>query len=232
MIEALSGLSVLGALLLGLAQSGHCALMCGPLALGCAARCGKQPAWSSLLLTHALRIATYVVLAVLVQQTGAVVLRWLPQDSVAIIGRLFLLLGLLLGVGLLLGAPRLRNWLEKPGHRLLGRTVVGLQQRVRGGSWWLPGVLWGLLPCAAVYALLVTAVAAATPWTAALTMLSFGLGTLPVLLLISFGGVRLNRVIQQRHNRWIAAGLLLALSLTLSLQGMQHGVAGLLGCVN
>lgn len=227
-------LSALGALLLGLAQSGHCVLMCGPLALGCAARCGQRPRVAELLLTQLLRILTYALLALLVQQLGAVVLRWLPQDVVAILGRVFLLLGLLLGVGLVLGAARLRSWLERPGHRLLGRLLADLQQRLRRGPGWLTGVLWGLLPCAAVYALLVTAVAAPTAFSAVLTMLCFGLGTLPVLLLLSYGGarLRLDRLSQQRHGRWVAAGLLAGMTLTLGLQGMQHGAAGLLGCVS
>lgn len=224
-------LSALGALLLGLAQSGHCALMCGPLAVGCAARCGPRPRVASLLLTHSLRIGTYALLALLVQQLGAVVLQSLPRDSVLLLGRIFLLLGLLLGVVLVLGAPRLRNWLEQPGHRLLGRALLGLRQRIRGGSWWLPGVLWGLLPCAAVYALLVTCVAAPTAFAAVLTMLCFGLGTLPVLLMLSLGGARLNLASHKASTRWIAAGVLVAITLSASFPGLEHGAAAWLGCV-
>jgi hypothetical protein len=224
-------LSALGAMLLGVAQSGHCALMCGPLAVGCAARCGPRPSIWSLLLTHSLRIATYAVLALLVQQTGATLLRGVPRDSVLVLGRVLLLTGLLLGVVLVLGAPRLRHWLEKPGHRLLGRTLAGLQRRIRAGSWWLPGVLWGLLPCAAVYALLVTSVAAPSAFAAILTMLCFGVGTLPVLLMISFGGARMNLAKHKSSTRWIAAGVLLAMTLTVSFPGLEHGAAAWLGCV-
>ena len=47
------------------------------------------------------------------------------------------------------------------------------------------GILWGFLPCGLVFAMLVLAARAQTPWGGALTMLVFGLGTIPTL--IGFG---------------------------------------------
>ncbi len=47
------------------------------------------------------------------------------------------------------------------------------------------GALWGLLPCGLVFAMLVLAARAETAWGGALTMLAFGLGTIPTL--IGFG---------------------------------------------
>ncbi|HEY4636993.1 MAG TPA: sulfite exporter TauE/SafE family protein, partial [Burkholderiales bacterium] len=46
----------------------------------------------------------------------------------------------------------------------------------------LAGMLWGLLPCAMVYAALATATLAGGPAQGALAMLAFGAGTLPWLL--------------------------------------------------
>lgn len=44
------------------------------------------------------------------------------------------------------------------------------------------GVLWGFLPCGLVFAMLVLAARVGTLWGGALTMLAFGLGTIPTLL--------------------------------------------------
>ena len=44
------------------------------------------------------------------------------------------------------------------------------------------GILWGFLPCGLVFAMLVLAARTQTVWGGALTMLAFGLGTVPTLL--------------------------------------------------
>ena len=44
------------------------------------------------------------------------------------------------------------------------------------------GILWGFLPCGLVFAMLVVAARTQTIWGGALTMLAFGLGTVPTLL--------------------------------------------------
>jgi sulfite exporter TauE/SafE len=44
------------------------------------------------------------------------------------------------------------------------------------------GILWGFLPCGLVFAMLVLSARAQTLWGGALTMLAFGLGTVPTLL--------------------------------------------------
>ena len=47
------------------------------------------------------------------------------------------------------------------------------------------GILWGFLPCGLVFAMLVLAARVGTFWGGALTMLAFGLGTVPTL--VGFG---------------------------------------------
>ncbi len=44
------------------------------------------------------------------------------------------------------------------------------------------GLLWGLLPCGLVFAMLINAASTQTIWGGALTMIAFGLGTVPTLL--------------------------------------------------
>lgn len=222
--------TLLGALLLGGLNAGHCALMCGPLAVGCAARCGTPVRLAPLLATQLVRISVYAVLAVLVQQLGGVLLRGVPQDTVAAIGRVLLLLGLLLGAVLAFGMPGLQRWLERPGHRLIGPILLALRAQAQRGAWWWPGLLWGLLPCATVYALLITTVAAPSAFVAAATLLAFGLGTVPVLLVIGWGGVRVGQRLHGPARRWWAMAAVLMLSVGWLWPGLLHGPDALWGC--
>jgi uncharacterized protein len=71
------------------------------------------------------------------------------------------------------------------------------------------GLANGLLPCGMVYAALATALAAGTPWQAALTMTAFGVGTVPALAGLSFGVAHVPVVWRHRWAR--AAPIALAL---------------------
>ncbi|MCX7160724.1 MAG: sulfite exporter TauE/SafE family protein, partial [Proteobacteria bacterium] len=72
------------------------------------------------------------------------------------------------------------------------------------------GSLWGWLPCGLVYGMLATAVASGSIAGGALTMLAFGLGTVPNLMLAGMALVRLRGVIARRGVRLVAGGLVLA----------------------
>jgi sulfite exporter TauE/SafE len=69
------------------------------------------------------------------------------------------------------------------------------------------GALWGWLPCAMVYSVLVTAMLSGSAAAGAVVMLAFGLGTLPMLLALGLAGARLRARLQQRGVR-VACGLL------------------------
>jgi sulfite exporter TauE/SafE len=62
------------------------------------------------------------------------------------------------------------------------------------------GLTLGFLPCGFLYAALASAAASADPLTGASAMVSFGLGTVPVLAVIGVGGHAAGR----RWNRGIA----------------------------
>ncbi len=75
------------------------------------------------------------------------------------------------------------------------------------------GSLWGWLPCGLVYGMLATAVAAGSVAGGAITMLAFGLGTAPNLMLAGFALARLRRFAAKRAVRLLAGGLVLAFGL-------------------
>src|SRR3546814_6027367 len=73
------------------------------------------------------------------------------------------------------------------------------------------GVLWGWLPCGLSTTLLAAAWLQADARNGALTMAAFGLGTLPMMLPLTWSGARMKLWLQ--HGRWrITAALLVLLA--------------------
>ena len=173
-------MTLVPALLAGLLGSPHCAGMCG----GLAAASGK---WT----WHAGRLTTYAILG-----AGAGTLRealpgpsWLPT---AVAG--LLLLPLALSVA---------GWL--PAIHPPRKLVSWAGKAARGGHHYLFGLATGLLPCGLVYATLGLAVSAPGPLEGALTMLVFGAGTLPGLVLLS---VAIRRLVARASSLRPALGVL------------------------
>lgn len=64
------------------------------------------------------------------------------------------------------------------------------------------GSLWGWVPCGMVYSMLLTAAFSGTVANGALTMLTFGLGTLPLVFAMGVLGARLRTWLQSRPVRF------------------------------
>ena len=98
---------------------------------------------------------------------------------------------------------------ERIGHRLWQR-VQPLTKRflpVRGVAQALPlGMLWGWLPCGMVYSVLAMALLTGSAARGAATLLAFGLGTLPNLMLAGLLLVRFRNLAQAPALR-IGSGL-------------------------
>lgn len=87
------------------------------------------------------------------------------------------------------------------------------------------GLVWGWLPCGLVYSALALALASGTPTGGAMIMASFGLGTLPMLLLMGQAADTLVRQIRQpvfRHTVGIVIIALGIYSFAVALSGQQH----------
>jgi len=178
----------------GLASSIHCVGMCGGIVAAFDAGdrrvipirpAGAVDAHTRRIAFNAGRITTYAMAGAVASALGAAVFAagFLPAQQAAGIATsvMLTLMGLyLLGFGRLLapleaiGAPLWR--------RLMPLAARLLPARTRGQAY-AAGLLWGLLPCAMVYAALGVAAFAGSAARAALAMAAFGLGTLPLLLL-------------------------------------------------
>ncbi len=94
------------------------------------------------------------------------------------------------------------------------------------------GLLWGWLPCGLVYSTLAWAATSGDVTKTTLLMLSFGVGTLPMLLVMGGLAEKLQRFTRHKWTRYIAGILLIAFGamiLTKALSGghkhgMQHNM--------
>lgn len=228
-----ASLSITAALLLGLLASSHCLLMCGGIsaALGSAtARGGDGRPQAQLLLGYQLgRIASYTLIGFLAGYLGHYVIGWLDIDAVRSALRIAT------GVVMLLSAFALLGWLRNPGVTV-GRPIW--RQLSKLGSRLLPvtslpralgfGMLWGWMPCGFVYNVVVVAALTADPRDSALTMLAFGLGTLPAMLATSWGGQQLSSWLARPSFRHAAASLLIGVAIvTMAGPWLIHAVPGL-----
>jgi sulfite exporter TauE/SafE len=224
------------ALTAGLLGGVHCAAMCGGIATGFSANSHGSP-WVALEANLG-RIGGYVIAGAIAGGFGHGIV------AVARIDGLALGLRMLAGAVLILVALRLLDrsghlaFLSRPGQRLW-RALRPLQQRL------LPAdtrakrlglaVLWGWLPCGLSTTLLAAAWLQAHALNGALLMLAFGLGTLPVMLPLTWSGARLGRWLQTRWRHAAAVLVLMAGLMTLTAPWLMqvpalHTLLGALGC--
>jgi sulfite exporter TauE/SafE len=206
--------SLAGALLLGLMGSTHCIGMCGGISAALGMAGGKNAFWFGVCYNLG-RIACYAALGALaggaVSLLSAGLSALLPSLGLwlrTIAGLLVIAMGLYIG-GWWLGLTRLEALGSRVWRRVQPLTKTLFPPRNMPAALLL-GAAWGLLPCGLIYSSLTWAAAAADPFRGATLMAAFGAGTLPAMLLTTFGGQTLQRRLQQRWVRRGAGALLIA----------------------
>jgi sulfite exporter TauE/SafE len=221
-----------GGLLLGLFAAGaagsavHCGPMCGVFVLGqMSERMGRLPAgrlceWqrigNGLLLPYHLgRLTTYAGLGALAAGSAALLGHQVWFGSLT--GMLLVIAALLfLTKALAKILPSLGNIDRAP--RIWGQLIGALVRRIERGSAfgeYLLGLALGFLPCGFLYAAIAAASASGRPAIGAAAMLSFGLGTTPVLMVVGIAGHAAGR--QWNRGVTVAAPVLMTLNAVLLL---------------
>ncbi|HEX6733483.1 MAG TPA: sulfite exporter TauE/SafE family protein [Azonexus sp.] len=200
--------------LVGLLGGTHCVGMCGGI-VG-ALSMGAPGRWRLHLAYNAGRIASYAAAGAIAGALGAASLGLEGQVPVRL--ALYLLANLMLvALGLyLLGVTRALAVTERAGQHLWRRlqplTRRFLPARTAVQAFPL-GLLWGWLPCGLVYSALASALTAGSAGRGALLMLSFGLGTLPNLLLAGILLARLTEFVRRPAVRMMSGLLILGFGL-------------------
>ena len=222
----MDALSLFPVFLVGLAGSVHCVGMCGGIVSAFSMAPAGAPAFPVAVVTQAAPRAAEGALRVMAYNTGRI-------GSYALAGaiagglaggvRTLASLGALQAGGywlanlmlVVLGLYLMGAW---SGLAQLERLGQGLWRRLRPlMSLILPldtplkmlalGALWGWLPCGMVYSVLLTAMLAGSAPAGAAVMAAFGLGTLPMLMVLGMTGARLRLALQRPRVR-LAGGLL------------------------
>ena len=200
--------------LVGLLGGTHCVGMCGGI-VG-ALSMGGTARWSMHLAYNGGRILSYAAAGAIAGALGAASMGLEGQVPARLI--LYFVANLMLvAMGLyLLGVTKALAFTERVGQSLW-RRLQPLTRRflpVRSVAQAFPlGVLWGWLPCGLVYSALATALSTGSAGRGALTMLAFGLGTLPNLLLAGIVLARLNEFVRRPIVRTLSGLLVLGFGL-------------------
>lgn len=210
------------AISLGLLGSFHCIGMCGPLALA-------LPVHQKSMIGR--------VLSILVYNSGRVLTYSVFGLLFGLIGKGFFIAGFQQGLSIVIGLAILIAVIFPSGmifknklnsgvfsfFNALKQTLAKLFSNGNGSSLLFIGLLNGLLPCGLVYIAISGAVATGDPFRGMLFMAFFGLGTLPMMLLIPFFGAYMGQAFKTRIRKTIPvfAGLM---GVLLIVRGLNLGV--------
>ena len=214
--------ALLTVFLVGLMGSGHCFGMCGGIAAGLGSLPVDDDAQASIkhravfaTVFNFGRLLSYAVLGLV----SAWVFVNLGQAlHIPQWGRILRLLTALMIF--LIGVQYLFNWqllggLERAGAKVW-KHILPLAVRAAslpgGAGRLLLGLCWGFLPCGLVYSVWLTAAAAGSPFSGAMVMLAFGLGTLPSMLGMSLAAPALSVLLSDQWTRKLMGAALIVLA--------------------
>lgn len=172
---------------MGLVGSMHCLGMCGPIAMALPVR--TRHAGLKLmkyLLYNTGRVFTYSVIGFLAGLIGSFFVFAGLQQILSITAGLLIILSVVIVYqpfqqpGIIRMTLPLRNKIKQASTYFF--------QRSNGYNLLVLGMLNGLLPCGMIYAALIGAMSAGDTLSGGLFMMSFGLGTVPLMLMISIVG--------------------------------------------
>lgn len=217
-------LSFLSVFVVGLLSGVHCLGMCGgivaALSFGVDAETRRKQNLLFLILYNLGRIGSYTLAGVIVGSIGSVLSQQFASHTVHQVLQTFSA-----AVMILMGLYLARWWLiltrlEQAGGilwRVIEPTARKLIPIRHAYQSLLVGVLWGWLPCGLVYSMLTMSLTSNSALQGGLLMLSFGLGTLPNLLLMGIFAANLQRFMHHPAIRIIAGLLVIAMGVYLLL---------------
>ena len=173
-----------------LGSVGHCIGMCGGIVVAYTSnKIDQKSSYVQQTASHLAynfgRVTTYTILGAFFGYLGSV-LAFSPTTK----GLLFVITGVLMilaGLSLIGNVKFLNSaewsiskytWYQNSFRKLISSNTYG--------SFYLLGMLNGIIPCGLVYSFAIFAASTATPWGGALVMATFGLATIPALFFLGF----------------------------------------------
>lgn len=190
------------AFIIGLVGSLHCIGMCGPIALAIPYQAStKTRTVGNILLYNTGRIITYGLIGVMPAIFGLALSLSGIQKYMSII------LGLFLIIAALFSIPLDQRTTAIPGvnkvYLWVANKMKSFISKKNKSAFFITGLLNGLLPCGMVYMAVMGAITQTNMTNAFLYMLLFGLGTVPLMLLMGLSGQFINLTWRRKLQRII-----------------------------
>jgi uncharacterized protein len=214
-------------LTLGFVSSLHCVQMCGPIVLSYSVAANSAGARTNFLGLHlaynAGRTVTYMLLGAIAGLAGGA-MGWVGQlagvqNIAAILAGAAMLLT---GIAMLGFVPGIMDWrgFAMPARLLrpAGKLISSPEPKAKFAL----GLMMGFLPCGLIYAALMKAIGAASPWQGALTMLAFALGTSFALVAVGLGSSAVTRQLA-RWSSGLSAVTVMLMGLIMIARGALAG---------
>lgn len=223
------------ALVLGVLGSMHCVGMCGGLqSLLNKPQAIRTPTENQyhLAVMNLGRVTLYSLIGAVFGFIGAEIGTQLNVPGWTVLLRqLAAIMIIIVGLQLLLQVEKPLAFLEKAGYGLWQRIqpLFKTGASVTYSYSFRRGMLWGFLPCGLVYSILAIAAVSGSAAGGLVTMLGFGLGTLPAMLLTGFVLWRFKQLLQWRLLRrgggvfFILMGVLMLAPTLMQKGSHQHG---------
>ena len=220
----MSDLSFFSAFLIGLAGGVHCVGMCGGIVGAFAYAVPKNSNMLPYTLAYNLgRIFSYIIAGSVTGWAGYLFAQQINQGIIVLqfVSGIFLfLLGLYIA-GWWQGLSKI----EKIGKhfwqiiRPWSKKLLPFKSPLHA----LPyGMVWGWLPCGLVYSVLTWSLASGSALQGATIMAGFGLGTLPIMILMATGFDKVQQVIQTPKAKIVMGALLILFSIN----QLFHAISG------
>ena len=186
------------AFLLGFLGSFHCLGMCGPIALAMSAQDNSRFLTNKIIYNLG-RTVTYTLLGLGVGALGlSLQLAGLQQWFSILTGAIIILMAFFY--------KRSERWLSGAAglSGLAVKVKKGLGKYLKMGGWkafFAGGLINGLLPCGMVYIALLASLALQDPLAGGIYMMAFGLGTIPLMLVVMLSGKLFSIDVRQKFLR-------------------------------
>jgi uncharacterized protein len=176
---------------------GHCAGMCSPLAISFTLSTQQQKNFLASLGFHVLlnlgRIISYGLVGIVLGSVGSLLFTAKLRQIMALVTGLLLVW---LGLSRIIpqGLPTLPIFHPLQG-KLHQQLSLAMNWVANTNFWWTPlilGLFWGLIPCGFLYIAQIKAAETGNIAIAGLTMVAFGLGTMPTMVGVGISASRLS----------------------------------------
>lgn len=207
--------------LFGLLGSLHCVGMCGPIALMLPVdRQNSTQQFFQTMSYHFGRLFTYAIIGLLFGSLGKTFNLLGFQQYISIFS------GLLMITLVLFPRIAANSLLSKNMYSFVGKIKSKLGKELKkkdANTLFTIGFLNGFLPCGLVYMAVLGALASSNLWGGSLYMLAFGLGTIPLMTLVSYAP-NMNLLGKSVNFKKIIPVLVIAVGVLFVFRGLGLGI--------